>query len=94
MSIVAQLYSLSLRTLTVSGQEALLNPARFSRAGGEMGLNQAPSSCLVEGWSALHTAAFDNDVEEVERQLVEGANIEDADKAGWGPGASRMIIMT
>ncbi|CAK9041681.1 unnamed protein product, partial [Durusdinium trenchii] len=40
-----------------------------------------PSPC----WSALHTAAFDNDVEEVERQLVEGANIEDADKAGHTP---------
>ena len=93
MPVVAQLYSLFLRTLTVSGQEALLNAARFSRTGGEMGLNQVPSSCLVEGWFPLHSATFDNDVEEVEHQLV-GANIEDADKRGWGAGASGMIIMT
>ncbi|CAK9042857.1 Ankyrin repeat domain-containing protein 23 (Diabetes-related ankyrin repeat protein) (Muscle ankyrin repeat protein 3) [Durusdinium trenchii] len=38
----------------------------------------APSSCR----SALHRAALDNDVEEVERRLMEGANIEDADKNG------------
>eukprot|EP00913_Durusdinium_trenchii_P027168 g25491.t1 len=36
----------------------------------------------AEGRSALHRAALDNDVEEVERRLMEGANIEDADKNG------------
>ncbi|CAK9056997.1 unnamed protein product [Durusdinium trenchii] len=37
-----------------------------------------------EGWFPLHSATFDNDVEEVEHQLV-GANIEDADKRGFTP---------